>query len=92
MGGMIDRRLENQWDKQLEQGLPDSRLRMRENKRIFRAHMWWDPVYCASCGELKGLVTADWTPHVFYICDPCALKNGPPPGALEAHVPQQGDN
>jgi hypothetical protein len=85
MSGMVDRRLERMWDRQLEEGLPDCRLRSgRETKRVQRAHMWWDQVFCASCGMLKGLVTSDWTPHIFYICDPCVAKLGPPAGAVEA--------
>lgn len=88
MGGFIDRKLENQWDKQLEEGLPDSRLRSREKNRLFHARMWWEAVYCASCGAQKGWVTADWSPHVFYVCDPCAAKMaGPPPGMIEGPPP-----
>lgn len=76
----IDRRLENQWDRQLEEGLPDCRSHNREKDRVYRARMWWERVYCASCGHAGALVTADWSPHVFYICDPCANKMaGPPP-------------
>lgn len=84
----IDRALEKNWDPQLSEGLPDSRLRMRDNKRIWRANMWWEPVYCASCGGgPHGHVTADWTPHVFYICNTCAEKmQASPPGTVE--VPQ----
>ena len=92
MSGMIDRRLERMWDRQLEEGLPDCRLRNgREGDRVQRAHMWWDRVYCASCGALKGLVTSDWTPHIFYLCDPCVAKLGPPPGAVEIFPPPSVD-
>lgn len=82
-GGFIDRRLENQWDRQLEEGLPDSRLRNREKNRIYRGGMWWETVYCASCGKPGGLVTADWSPHTFFVCDPCVAKNGSPPGVAQ---------
>lgn len=82
--GFIDRRLENQWDRQLEEKLPDSRLSMREKKRVYRAHMWWENVYCSSCSQGPfGLITADWSPHVFYLCNACAEKNGPPPGVTQ---------
>lgn len=84
----IDRALENKWDKQLEERLPDSRLRARYRKKVFRAHMWWDPVYCANCGELKGLLTEEFSPHIFYLCDPCVTKlDGPPPKAIEVRIP-----
>jgi hypothetical protein len=87
--GMIDRRLENQWDRQLGDGLPDSRLQNRERKRVFRANMWWEPVFCTSCSRGPfGLITADWSPHVFYVCDGCVSAHGAPPGVAEAEVPQ----
>lgn len=84
--GFVDRRLENQWDRQLEEQLPDSRLGNRERGRIYRAHMWWEPIFCASCGTSGGAVTADWSPHVFFVCDGCARKNGPPPGVRQVAV------
>lgn len=82
--GFVDRRLENQWDRQLEDGLPDCRTKNREKDRVYRAHMWWEKVYCANCTRLYGLVTADFSPHVFAICDDCVGVMGPPPGAIEA--------
>lgn len=84
----IDRALEKNWDPQISDGLPDSRLKAREHSRVYRAHMWWEPVFCSSCSEGPfGLVTADWSPHVFYICDACAQKMAAaPPGTVE--VPQ----
>jgi hypothetical protein len=69
------------WDRQLEvralagnQGrLPDCRLRGTARARtIMRAHMEWELVFCANCGKEGGMVTAEWTPHVFYLCDRCA--------------------
>jgi hypothetical protein len=78
--GFVDRRLENQWDRQLEEGRPDSRLRTRDKGRIFRAHMWWEPVFCSSCSEGPfGYVTSEFFSHVFYLCDACVAKNGEPP-------------
>ncbi len=83
----IDRKLENNWDRQLEDGLPDSRTRIR--KLVQRARMWFEPVYCANCGEAKGLVTPEFTPHIHYVCDACHLKlNGlAPPGMIEGPAP-----
>lgn len=78
--GLIDRRLEANWDRQLEEGLPDSRLRNREKNRVYRGGLWWEPVYCADCGIPGGLVTADWAAHVFYVCDDCVGQKGEPPG------------
>jgi hypothetical protein len=51
--------------------------------------MFWEGVYCANCGELQGLVTPEFTPHIFYICDACHKKlNGlAPPGMVEGPAP-----
>lgn len=83
----IDRRLENNWDKQLEEGLPD--VRTRDRKLVLYGRMFYEPVYCANCGELKGLVTPEFTPHIFFVCDVCHAKlNGLPiPGMMEGPPP-----
>lgn len=87
MGGMIDRRLENQWDREFEQGLPDSRT--KDRKTVFRARMQWEAVYCANCGKLHGLVTPEFTPHIFFVCDICFYKMNKiaPPGMTEGSPP-----
>lgn len=74
------------WDRQLEGGLPDSRLSgmARENRMVLYAHRLWERVFCANCGVNGGLVTAEWAAHVFYLCDPCTAKCGAPPGVVEA--------
>ncbi len=83
----IDRRLENNWDKQLEDGLPDSRTRTR--KLIQYARMEYEPIYCANCGKLTSLLTPDFSPHMHYVCDTCHRKlNGlAPPGMVEGPAP-----
>jgi hypothetical protein len=87
--GFVDRRLELGWDRQLEDGLDDCRSRQREKHQIRRGRMLWDKVYCAACGRLYGLVTADWTPHVYALCDQCAEKFGDPAGAVKVDEQQQ---
>jgi hypothetical protein len=81
--GFRDRRLEIGWDRQLEddngQRYPDCRSKNTED-RVYFGNMWWDRVYCANCGELDGLVTSDWTPHVFVLCNKCVGVNGEPEG------------
>lgn len=74
------------WDRQLEEGLPDSRLAgtARDNKSVVFHGALWERVFCANCGHDGGLVTAEWSPHIFYLCEECALKCGPPPGVVEA--------
>lgn len=74
------------WDRQLEGGLPDSRLSgaARERTTVRYAHMLWERVFCASCGADGGIITAEWSPHVFYVCDVCAAKLGAPAGTVEA--------
>ena len=83
---MRDRRLESGWDKQLEfdgrEHLPDCRSRDTAD-RVQRGRIWWDKVYCANCGKLEGLVTSDWTPHVFAVCADCVGVLGEPPGGVK---------
>ncbi|HEU0155936.1 MAG TPA: hypothetical protein VFQ82_07680 [Stellaceae bacterium] len=78
------------WDPALEGGLPDSRLSgtARDNKTIIFRGRLWERVFCANCGADGGLVTAEWSAHVFYLCEPCALRCGPPPGCAEANERQ----
>lgn len=69
----FDRTLHNQWDRQLEGDLPDSRLRgpRRRATTVMRGGMKYETCFCANCGASGGLITADWSPHVFFICDDC---------------------
>ena len=62
------------WDQALEGGLHDSRLRHRPT--IVRAGALWEKVFCANCGCDGGFITAEWSAHIWYVCDPCALKCG----------------
>lgn len=61
--------VDRNWDRQLEEGFPDSRLQTR--KTVVYGRMLWEECFCASCGRHGGLVTADWAAHVFYLCDDC---------------------
>jgi len=38
--------------------------------------MMMERVYCANCSADGGLVTAEWTTHVFYLCELCKDKYG----------------
>ena len=78
------------WNKELEGGLPDSRLRDPSNnvvyrmgriedpdtKTVYRGRIAYEIAYCASCSKPEGLVTAEWAPHVFALCKECADKYG----------------
>ena len=76
------------WDKQLEDGLPDCRLSYseRDNDIVYLGRMPMHQVYCASCGKLQGLSTMHTT-FVFYVCDPCVGRDGPPPACEEVKGP-----
>lgn len=81
----FDRTLHNNWDRQLEDGLPDSRLTgpQRRRTQIQIGRLTYDRVFCADCGEPHGVATADALAFVFYLCNECyATKyaNKPPPG------------
>jgi hypothetical protein len=67
---------EGNWNKELEGGLPDSRLRDPSKTIIIRGQMAYEKVYCANCGKPDGLITAEWSPHVFCICNACDAKLG----------------
>lgn len=89
---MTDFRNSLYWDRQLEGGLPDCRLKFGEREKVRRrlGRMEMDVVYCAGpCGKEQGLVPIH-CPHVFFICDACfALANNlPPPGTVEGPVPE----
>jgi hypothetical protein len=81
---------EGDWNKELEGGLPDSRLRDPSKNLVYREGRFQDPdtkivyrgriayevAYCANCGKPEGLVTAEWAPHAFALCKECADKFG----------------
>jgi len=74
------------WDRDLEGGLPDSRLVLdRRRTTVVLGRQLMERVYCANCGADGGLITADWCPHVFYLCDTCAAKHA---GIELAEVPE----
>jgi hypothetical protein len=77
------------WDKQLEKDLPDCRLShgTRSRKLVQRGRMTFEVAYCANCGKEDGLITADWSAHVFLICNDCVTIMGVPPGV--AQVPDE---
>jgi hypothetical protein len=81
----MDLRDSRYWDRQLESGLPDSRLSYsnREKAMVVRGRMVLEKVFCANCGAEGGGVTPEFAAHVFYVCEPCALRLGPPPGCVE---------
>jgi hypothetical protein len=75
------------WDRQLEFGLPDCRLSgSSRDKTVVVGRMEFERVFCANCGKSGGAVTAGWCSHIFYICDQCDEKLGPPPGCIEVAI------
>lgn len=73
------------WNKELEMGLPDCRLRgpSRRSTVVPYGRMMMEKVYCGSCGRDGGLVTAEMFPHVFFLCDGCVEQFRPPPGVVQ---------
>lgn len=73
------------WEKELERGLPDSRVRPieRERFRFQVGRLTLDRVFCANCHEPFGGVPPS-CPHVFYICQKCVENNGAPPECIQA--------
>ena len=72
------------WDRQLEGGLPDSRLsgHARARKTVFRYGMELEVVFCANCGKPSHGITPGFSPHIFFQCDDCDKIYGPPPNCL----------
>lgn len=76
------------WDKSFEQDLPDCRLTgsRRRSTETYLGNMKMEKVFCANCGSDGGMVTAEWTPHIFFICDGCYKYWGSPAGCQEVKV------
>jgi hypothetical protein len=75
---------DHNWDRQLEEGYPDCRVKPieRDRSRIAIGRMIWDKVFCGSCGAECGATPPD-NPHVFFMCDGCFFGIGggeTPPG------------
>lgn len=85
-------RLSKHWNREVEQGLPDCRLRYDERKTIFLhgTRLAVDAVYCANCGSVEGYATVH-TPHIFFICDSCVGINGAPSGLTEITKKQMAE-
>jgi len=63
----------------LWEGIPDSRVKGPLRSRTTftgPGGKLFERVYCANCGGDGGAILASWSPHVFYLCDPCAQTHG----------------
>lgn len=73
------------WNKELEGGMPDCRLKVLDRDKL--NFLWGyqniklDLFFCAVCGEPGGGVGPD-CPFIFYLCDNCAGVHGNPPGLV----------
>jgi hypothetical protein len=76
------------WDKELETGLPDCRVRPfeRENHQVQIGRRKWDIVFCAQCHKPYG-ATPPSAPFIFYICDACVRENPPPVEIMQLRIP-----
>jgi hypothetical protein len=64
--------------------LPDSRTK---TPQFFQGPLgWMERVWCANCGADGGGVLAEFTAHVFYICDSCADQHAPDEPKVPADV------
>lgn len=67
--------------------LPDARLdfwaKRKRTEFVFEGQTF-EIAYCVNCGEKGGAVYKDCP--VFFLCDKCVGKWGPPPGALEVQI------
>ncbi len=84
MGEPIEK---HSWNRELEFGLPDSRLTVDRAKGHRQGmtplgRMNMDRAFCMNCGRDGGLVTPELQ-FFSYLCDACAYKWGTPPGMAE---------
>jgi|SRR5882762_9465600 len=83
-------RKKNMWDRQLEDGLPESRLHNPDRSTVYMFGQLWERVFCADCGVSFGGVTAGWASHTFFLCDDCCVKPiYRAAGLIEAPVPRE---
>jgi len=64
--------------------LPDARLDLwarRKRTEFVYANQAFELVYCVNCGGEGGAVVKGCP--VFFLCDACVTKHGPPPGSIE---------
>lgn len=89
---MGDVRFSRAWDREVEESLPDCRLRYSERETVFLhgTRLPVQTVYCANCGSVEGYATVQ-TPHIFCLCDKCVGKNGKPPGLTEMTKKQMAE-
>lgn len=67
--------------------LPDARLDLwakRKRTEVNLGSAIYERVFCVNCGQPNGAVPKGCP--VFFLCDECVGKWGPPPGALEVEV------
>lgn len=67
--------------------LPDARLdlwgRRKRTEFVYQGQTF-EMVFCVNCGAVGGAVFKDCP--VFFLCDACVGKWGPPPGAIEVEA------
>jgi hypothetical protein len=90
MGEPIEK---HSWNRELEFGLPDSRLTVDRAKGQMQGmtphgRMWMDRAFCMNCGRDGGLVTPECVQFFSYLCEECAYRWGTPPGMAEVPGPR----
>lgn len=56
----------------------------RERTEVYEGARLYERVFCLNCGTPGGAVTKG--SPVFFVCDGCVEKHGPPPGAIEVKL------
>ena len=68
---------------------PDARLdlfaRRKRTEVVLGGSRVYERVFCINCGKATGGVPQG-TPAVFFLCDDCVGKWGPPPGCVEVKI------
>jgi hypothetical protein len=64
--------------------LPDARLDLwarRKRTEVVAGSLPFERIFCVNCGVPAGAVPRGCP--VFFLCDACVGKHGPPPGCIE---------
>lgn len=55
---------------------PDARALVSRNEKKHKLLGWFEECFCVNCGKPQGMITKDWAPHVFVLCDDCVATHG----------------
>lgn len=67
--------LDPQW-KPVAAEMPDARAQRSKNEKKHRLLGWMEEIFCVNCGRSGGMISRDWAPYCFYLCNECVGTHG----------------